>query len=416
MHRAIRSIKVRNYQQFSTFFVILAIAILGYKLLTSSHAQSPYVAVNASSGALTGNATKNVDPTAASGESIVFGSAPSTSSDYVTASGTNLMLGGKVWKAIGFDAYGMEGCWNGASGTAWNNAQLDAYFSGLPANGLTRIWAEQAYGTSLISNIVAQASKYNQHLVLSIGNDDGNCNPTSDDESQSGEPLSFYQGGWQSIYAPWVKTIVPMFANNPTVAMWEIANEPGQSAVIPESTMQSYMSGAAAAIKAVDPNQLIESGFNYAGNANNNTQGNLSDYEAVQNSPDIDVISFHDYSYDYENGAQLSGGFSNAQQASKDLNKPFIDGEAGVEACSNPSGSGPSGHPYFSYSQRASWFQTKANDYLTGVGPSGSGSPAASAIMFWVYEPESVGQCSDYDYDVGPGDPTLSMVQNYVVP
>ena len=395
---------------FSAVVVVGVISIIGNYLFSSSHAAGPYTNSYSSTGILSGNSNLIPDSNISSGQAVQFGSSPSPSS-FVSASGTNLMLNGNIWKFIGFNAYGMEGCWNGTAGKAWTNAELDTYFSGLPPNGLTRIWAEQVFGTSNITNIVAQATKYNQHLILSIGNDDGNCNPTTDDPNQTGEPLSFYQGGWQTQYVGWVNQIVPLFADNPTVAMWEIANEPGQATAVPEATMATYMSGAAAAIKAVDPNQLIESGFNYDGNANNQNSGNLADYEAVQNSPNINVISFHDYSYDYENKATLSGGFTNAQKASVALNKPFIAGEAGVEAgdstCTN----------YLTQSQRVTFFQTKANDYLSGIGPSGAGSPDASGIMFWVYEPEGSGAiCAQNNYDITVGDPVLTFVQNYVAP
>jgi hypothetical protein len=362
-------------------------------------------------GTLAGGATVVSSSTSSDGKAVEFNAPVSSGSDYLTASGTNLMLNGKVFKFIGFDAYGMEGCWNGVSGgstaDAWTDAQLDTYFSNLPANGMTRLWAEQYYGTAVISNIVAQASKYNQHLVLSIGNDDGNCNPTTDDPNQSAEPLSFYQGGYESQYVQWVDTIVPMFADNPTVAMWEIANEPGNSVSVPEATMESYLNGAAAAIKAVDPNQLIESGFNYDGNANDQSAGNEAAYQEVQSGPNINVLSFHDYSYDYESQALLSGNYTTAQEAAKALDKPFITGEAGVEG-------GPG--CTMSQSQRATWLEDKTNDYLQGIGPNGSGTPDDSGIMFWNYQPVSTGNCYSDDYDIFPGDPTITMVKGYVVP
>ena len=49
--------------------------------------------------------------------------------DFITASGTHFMLNGKIFRFIGFNAYGMEGCYDGK---AWTPAQLDAYFSKLP--------------------------------------------------------------------------------------------------------------------------------------------------------------------------------------------------------------------------------------------------------------------------------------------
>jgi mannan endo-1,4-beta-mannosidase len=319
---------------------------------------------------------------------------------FVTASGTNLMLDGKVFQFIGFDAYGMTGCYNG---TAWTVPQLDAYFSGLPSNGMTRLWAFKPYGTAAIATILAEAANYHQHVVLSIANDDGNCDPTTTDPNQTGEPLSFYQSGWQTGYVAWVNTIVPMFKDDTTVAMWEIANEPGQATSVPAATMDAYLAGAAAAIKAVDTNHLVESGINDVANVGN--------FQTAQSSPDIDVLSFHDYAWDYENKAIESGNFTAAQAAAVALNKPFIAGEAGVE-------SGPTCTADLTESQRVTYLQTKANDYFKGIAPGGATGPATAGVMFWEYEPVNTygwtaGEC---EYDFYAGDPLVAMVQSYVVP
>jgi len=322
------------------------------------------------------------------------------STGFVTASGTNLMLAGKVFQFIGFDAYGMTGCFNG---TAWTVAQLDAYFAGLPPNGMTRLWAFQSYGTAAIATILTEAAKYGQHVVLSVANDDGNCDPTSTDPNQTGEPLSFYESGWQGNYVAWVNTIVPMFKDNTTIAMWEIANEPGQATSVPAATMDTYLAGAAAAIKAVDTNHLVESGINDVANVGN--------FQTAQSSPDIDVLSFHDYAWDYENMAIESGNFTAAQAAAVALGKPFIAGEAGVE-------SGPTCTVDLTQSQRVTYLQTKANDYFAGMAPNGTTGPAIAGIMFWEYEPvntygSTAGEC---EYDLFAGDPLVAMVTSYVIP
>jgi hypothetical protein len=395
--------KIATKQKLAGLIIVLAVVITGITILIASHAQGPYTSAIATNGVLAGNAQPNTDSTADGGKSVLFSSGTSSSSSYITASGTNLMYKGSVFKFIGFDAYGMEGC---DGGVAWTTPQLDAYFAGLPANGMTRIWADEYWGTTVMTNIVAQATKYNQHLILSLGNDDGNCDPTNDDPNQTGEPLSFYQGGWDNQYVSWVKTIVPMFANNPTVAMWEIANEPGLLVSVPESTMQSYLTGAAEAIKAEAPNQLVESGVGYAYNMNSEG-GTETDDQNAQSSPAINVISFHDYSYQESGSPVLSYNFTPAQEAAKALDKPFIAGEAGVDG-------GP-GCP-MSYAQRVTWLTTKANDYFQGIGQSGTGSPDISGIMFWDYQPGSTGECYNEQYMFYPGDPMISAVQNYVVP
>lgn len=400
----------KHAQRLALCIVIMAVAFIGVLLLTTSHAQSPYVSNTADNGTVSGTTTTIPNTTSSTdGKSVVqFGTTPSA---FMTRSGTNLMLNGKVFQFIGFDTYGMTGCYNG---TAWTNAQLDAYFSGLPANGMTRLLAFAGYGTATISNILTQAAKYNQHVILSLGNDDGGCDgPTGGNVSPPA--LSFYQGGWQGSYLTWLNTIVPMFKDNTTIAMWELANEPGQSVTVPEATMQTYLSETAAAIKADDPNHLVTDGVADTSDMG----GGEANYQAAQSSPDIDVLSMHDYAWDYGDGAIEDSDFLAAQQAATALNKPFIVGEAGVESCVPATGdSSQNGLPWLSESQRETYLYTKANDYLSGEYNGSVSGPRAASVMFWDYEPAQSYSyaCAIGNYEIFPGDPMVSMVQNYVMP
>jgi hypothetical protein len=227
-------------------------------------------------------------------------------SNYITASGTSLMLNGQPFQYIGFNT-GMEGvCWDGNN---WSTAQMDTYFSKLPPNGMTRIFAVRNAGTSIVGQVVTEAARYNQHLILALGDDNSNCSDTdgSPGGAGSGKTLAFYQGGWQGNYLSWVNTIVPMFANNPTVAMWEIANEPFHTGAtnVDLATMESYVSGAAAAVRADDPNHLIS-----VAPADTGDLGGPSNYTSVMSDPNINVLDFHDYAWDFENGAEESSNFS----------------------------------------------------------------------------------------------------------
>jgi hypothetical protein len=386
--------------------VPVAIAIVGVHLLTLSHASTalPYGSATVASGTIVAPASAQTDGTAISGKSLLFGSViqppPPPPSSYVTTSGTNFMLGGKTFQFIGFDAYGMEGCYNGSP---WTTAQLDAYFSALPANGVTRIWAFRTYGTAILNTILTEAAKYHQHLILTLGDDDASCGETDGaiNGNQSGKTTAFYQTGWQQQWLTWVNTVVPMFKTNTSIMMWEVANEPGQKPGTVQSlaTMQAYLQGTSNAVRADDPNHLISVGANDVANF-----GGLSNYEQALNLPNIDAISFHDYSYEYESGAVVSSNYNNAKTTSQLLHKPFYGGEAGV-----PSGTTCNNLNYSSLtlSSRVSFLTTKAHDYLGG---------GAGGIDFWKYEPSRaswVGACA---YEMYPGDPMLGAVQNYTLP
>jgi hypothetical protein len=323
--------------------------------------------------------------------------AAKAASNYITASGTSLMLNGQPFQYIGFNT-GMEGtCWDGNN---WSTAQMDTYFSKLPPNGMTRIFTVQNGGTSIVSQIVTEAAKYNQHLILVLGDDNSNCSDTdgSPGGAGSGKTLAFYQSGWRGNYLSWVNSIVPMFANNPTIAMWEIANEPFHTGAtnVALATMESYVSGAAAAVRADDPNHLIS-----VAPADTDDLGGIGNYTSVMSDPNINVLDFHDYAWDYQNGAEVSSNFSQVQSAAQQLGKPFMVDEAGVEAgtgCTPTPGASNAG---LTLQGRVTYLITKANDYL---------SSGASGIAFWDYEQDG----SNCSYEMlPPNDPMIAAVQSY---
>jgi hypothetical protein len=168
--------------------------------------------------------------------------------------------------------------------------------------------------------------------------------------------------------------------------------------------MKAYLAGAAAAIKALDRNHLVETGVC--------DQQDVGNFQDSQSSPDIDVLSFHDYAYDYENKALESSDFAIAQAAALALGKPFIAGEAGVE-------SGPTCTAVLTQAQRVTYLKSKTDDYFKGLRPGSTtpGTPVAG-VMYWEYEPANTygwtaGECQ---YDFFPGDPILPMVKSYVMP
>ena len=317
------------------------------------------------------------------------GSAPAASSGFVTASGQNLMLNGKQFKFIGFDAYGMTGCY---SGTAWTTAELDTYFSSLPADGVTRLWAMQDYGTGPINTILTEAAKYNQHVILTLSNESSTCD--TGDGASGNKSDSYFQSGYTSTLIPWINTIVPMFKANKSIMMWEVMNEPVEKT---ESTMQSFLQATSNAIRADDPNHLIAVGSNDSAD-----YGGESNFTAAQNLPNIDAIGFHDYAWDYEGKAEESGNFTDAQSTAKSLNKPFYTGEAGVEGGSSCNGSNG-----LTPANRVTYLTTKATDYFNG---------GLSGILFWEYEPSQASWVSSCAYEMYPGDPMIAAVKSYQAP
>jgi len=75
----------RNIQLISAIIVVGIVTAVDYLMVSSSHAQSPYIGANASDGTLSGGATKQTDSTAVNGSSVLFGG--TTESNFPCAAG-----------------------------------------------------------------------------------------------------------------------------------------------------------------------------------------------------------------------------------------------------------------------------------------------------------------------------------------
>lgn len=314
-----------------------------------------------------------------------------TSSAFVARSGTNFVKNGQVVKFHGFNAYGMTGCY---SGSAWTTAQLEAYFSSLPANGVTRLWAFRSYGTARIQTILTAAAKYNQHVILTLADGISTCGETDYAVSgdHSGKTLAYYQSGWKNEWSTWARTIVPMFRDNPSILMWETINEPGQKGAVPDlATYRTYLQGTTDLVRSLDPNHLIGVGANTPANF-----GGASNYTSLMGLPNISAVSFHDYAYQYENKAVVSANYNAAKSAATTHNKPFYGGEAGQLA-------GASGCTV-TLSARATYMKSKADQYFAG---------GIDALAYWQYAPSRASWVSACPHEIYPGDPTIAMVKSH---
>ncbi|MDF2461248.1 MAG: hypothetical protein K0S68_651 [Candidatus Saccharibacteria bacterium] len=315
-------------------------------------------------------------------------------SGFITTSGTNFIKDGQTFKFHGFNSYGMAGCYNG---TPYTTTQLDAYFSSLPSNGVTRLWAFRTYGTDRIKTIVDAAARHNQHLILTLADGISSCGELdyAVNGTHSGKTLAYYQSGWKNEWLTWVRTIVPIFKDNPTVMMWETINEPGQRGAIPDlATWQAYFQGTSDAIRALDPNHIISVGANAPGNF-----GGVSNYNTLMATTNINAVSFHDYAYQYEGGKVVSNNFNVAKAAGVAANKPYYGGEAGQLAGASGCAVTPA--------SRAAYMKAKADAYFAG---------GIGGLNYWEYAPSRASWVPACAHEMYPGDPIINQVKNYVTP
>jgi len=360
---------------------------------------------NGNNGGTSGSPS-SAPSTAAGGGSTGTSPAPSsapattTSSGFITASGTKLMLNGKQFRSFGLNFSAVGACW---SGTNWTTSQMDTFFAALPKDALARFFAppDNTDSASFVQSVVKEADKYNIHLIISLADADvdNNCDP--EDASGNGKSTAYYTNAVQSgsTYYNWVQSVVKPLANDPGVGMWEIVNEPFHSGAtydqVSAAAAANYVKTAASIIRALDKNHLITMGTVDIGET-----GGTSGMQTLFGY--LDVVNDHDYAWDYQNKATISSDFAQEKQVAQALNKPFMVDEAGVEGGSSCNGSNG-----LSLADRVTYLTTKANDYLSSSG-------GASALVIWLYTGDTTGGCA-YE-NINTSDPLMAAIKNYTMP
>jgi mannan endo-1,4-beta-mannosidase len=352
--------------------------------------------------------------------------APTTiaSTSTIQASGTHLILGGRIYHFTGVNAYEAATDYgtNAGCGADLSDAQLDQLFGSLPPSSLIRIAALQG---SMATNIATHqldwgplqrvfnaAAAHGQRLIVTIANQSGTC------DNMHWEDSSWYDGGFVDVfndpsttqgtgltplpYWTYMQALVNQFKNSPALGMWEPMSEPsagscpaqdqpldcGANQTCPDeavaaSALRHFFDVVGAEIHALDPNHLVESGMLAGGQCG--TGG--TDYQYVSASPGIDVLSYHDYYGAPPIGGDEWNGIATHFQQAASLGKPIIAGEMGVLA-----GTDPSCTPL---AVRNAQFQAKTQAQL---------SAGTSGVLAWNWVPIAQSACS---YDVGPTDPML---------
>ncbi len=366
----------------------------------------------------------------AAGRTSAMVQSVSVSGDIGVSDG-HLTLDGSTYQFTGVNAYELATEWgtNAGCGGMLSDAQLDQFFASLRPNSLVRIWALQgSMATDVVTHqidwqpldrVFAAATAYHQRLIVSMAGQGGTC------DGQHWQDPSWYDGGFMQVfnsssnsdgdgldplsYWQYMQDLVNRYKSSPALGMWEPFSE-AEASTCPVQYEPTNCSGhqtcpdeatAAAALRhffdvvgveihGLDPDHLVESGL--LGGGQCGTSG--SDYEYVQASPGIDVLSYHDY---YSPTAPLGGDQWNglsvrfAQAAS--LHKPIIAGEVGIEA-------GP-GTGCVSQNGRVNDTEAKLRAQFAA---------GSSGELLWDWVPSSSSPCS---YDIAPGDPVLGLLSSY---
>jgi hypothetical protein len=347
------------------------------------------------------------------------------------ASGRHLTLGGRTVQLTGVNAYELATDWgtNAGCGGMLTDAQLTGFFASLPPNSLVRFWAYQGsmavdvdthqLDWRPLDRVFAAAAAAHERLIVSVAGQGGTC------DGRHWQDVSWYEGGYTQVfnspsntdgtgldplsYWAYLQDLVARYRSSPALGMWEPVSEAEASScpavdepvdcsghqTCPSETtaavaLRSFFDLVGARIHQIDPAHLVESGL--LGGGQCGTQG--ADYQYVQASPGVDVLSYHDYG---DPAVALGGDPWNglavrfAQAAT--LDKPIIGGEVGITAGPAPGCTSSAG--------RAADLGAKMQAQLAA---------GSSALLPWDWVPSTTGRCS---FDIAPGDAVLTMMAAY---
>lgn len=262
---------------------------------------------------------------------------------YITRSGATLLYRGARFQFVGVNAYGLAArdantpAAPGCDGLTYTDAELDALFQALPANGVVRFWATRASTVADVGKVIAAAQRNGRFVIPSFVDGSNYCNRTGQTIDAAWYASTYRTDGFQQ----WVTSLASTYKDNPAVAMWEIASEPGWGPNgdlgVTRDQLHDFLSTVAGWTKAADPHHLVESGVMTSVHAIEAPGASLAQMRAnfayVQNSPSLDVTSIHDYEYDYSGNTGQAGLFpiSYLPAARDDLKKPIIVGEYGAQ-------------------------------------------------------------------------------------
>ncbi len=382
--------KRKNKQRIILASCLLAVfGGLGLLALRGGSAAVSVATSEAENGTANGNAVDIASAGASGGQAVKFsdgGSSPppgNVKPGFLYRQGRNFMLDGKVHRAAAVNNFALTGCHHGY---APSQAEMDSYFSKMKAGAMVRTWAFSQSNGTLIERTIRTAEKYNVKLILALADGAEYCGSPDFDGG-------WYSGGFKGAYFSWISSVVPKYKDSPAVGAWEIMNEPAlKGGTVSESTIKSFFDQTAAHIKSKDPNHMVSTGTLAPWMSEHK---GADGYTNVHSSPNIDIISLHEYDYAYQSSRTLiSPHYGPTKQAAERLQKPIIVGEAGITLASG----------CMTQQERANAFKQKVDAYLT---------QGASAVFFWgiTWPPNEDTVCNEPH---GSNDPVNGAVQNMV--
>ena len=215
---------------------------------------------------------------------------------------------------------------------------LDSTFSHLKAAGVdvVRFFAFQSYAINssgqrdwkALDRVFASAQANGIHLIPALGNNWVDCDywPLSlyPNGGQRKDITGWYVDGYKSpydgyltSYRQWVTDVVDRYSGHPSLAAWELINEPRANTTV----MSNFITDAVQLVKAQDPVTPIS-----IGSIGHGEPGFYGDEYRMQNAlPGVGWATVHDYRTDDPLPVEVATDLAYAAQ----LGKPLFVGEMG---------------------------------------------------------------------------------------
>ncbi len=323
---------------------------------------------------------------------------PAGGSPFVTKSGQNLMVNGSPLRLIGYNWH-----WMGTGCGPPTDTQIATTFAQIKTASHGNVVRTAFYQSGSnngayidFDRYIAYAKKYGLYIVPTLVNHLINCEP-----STATKTSSWYQSGYKHpndgyplSFRDYAIKLARHYANEPSIAFWQLVNEPDADPCGADGAqiLRSFADDMTAAIKAVDPNHMVDLGApgGCAGD-------NATDYTMIV-SGQVDLCDvWHDYG---QVATPLPSQIHQRIGVCQNLNKPSFVGESGIcaditanEICSGTITT-------TTLQQRATFFDAKL----------GAGFNAELAgYIIWNKGSESVQD------NIGPGDPTESVLAKYAL-
>jgi Tol biopolymer transport system component len=317
-------------------------------------------------------------------------------SPFVTKSGSNLMVNGSPLRLVGYNWH-----WMGTGCRVPTDTEIATTFSQIKTashgNVVKTAFYESGSNNGAYTDFdryIAYAKEYGLYIVPMLVNHWTNCEP-----STATKPPSWYQSGYKQTndgyplsFRDYVIKLARHYANEPTIAFWQLVNEPdaGPCGSVGAHILRSFADDMIIALNAVDPNHLVDLGApgECAGDS-------ITDYTTIVGSK-VDLCNVWD---DY--GQAKIGLPSQMQQrigVCQNLSKPSFVGESGICADVIATGDCSGTVTTVTLNQRAAFFDAKL---------SAGFNAGLAGYIIWNKGSQSVQD------DIGPGDPTESVLAKY---